>query len=100
VTIAGRTFHLTGSWVTDCSTLFDAAVRERASWYPRQLWTLRRRVVLYLEPQCRQCSAKAWEVDHITPRCEGGTDAWDNLQPLCCACHDAKTRTDLARMRG
>lgn len=31
------------------------------------------------------------EVDHITPKAEGGTDDPSNLQTLCNTCHKAKT---------
>lgn len=33
----------------------------------------------------------ATDVDHIVPRAQGGTDAPENLQPLCHACHSRKT---------
>lgn len=39
-------------------------------------------------------------VDHITPKAEGGTDAHDNLQLICGACHDAKTQQEAARALG
>ena len=34
------------------------------------------------------------EVDHKTPKKEGGTDKFDNLQPLHRHCHDVKTAQD------
>jgi RNA-directed DNA polymerase len=34
------------------------------------------------------------EVDHITPKSQGGKDRYDNLQLLHGHCHDQKTRTD------
>jgi 5-methylcytosine-specific restriction protein A len=34
------------------------------------------------------------EVDHITPLAKGGTDEDDNLQLLCLACHEKKTRIE------
>ena len=34
------------------------------------------------------------EVDHIIPKKEGGTDKFDNLQPLHRHCHDVKTAQD------
>jgi hypothetical protein len=40
---------------------------------------------------CLRCGDKATEVDHIIELANGGTDDVDNLQPLCSACHKAKT---------
>lgn len=40
---------------------------------------------------CLPIITKATEVDHIKPKAQGGTDALDNLQSLCKACHRAKT---------
>jgi RNA-directed DNA polymerase len=40
------------------------------------------------------------EVDHKIPRQEGGTDKFDNLQPLHRHCHDVKTARDNARRKG
>ena len=37
----------------------------------------------------------ATQVDHVIPLSAGGTDAMDNLQSLCDACHEAKTRRDM-----
>lgn len=39
----------------------------------------------------------ATEVDHITPKAEGGTDDRSNLQGLCTDCHKAKTKADQAQ---
>jgi 5-methylcytosine-specific restriction protein A len=33
----------------------------------------------------------ATDVDHITPKAQGGRDEWSNLQALCHACHSRKT---------
>jgi 5-methylcytosine-specific restriction protein A len=33
-----------------------------------------------------------WEVDHILPRIEGGTDDLDNLRLVCVPCHKRETR--------
>jgi 5-methylcytosine-specific restriction enzyme A len=55
-----------------------------------------RHVVLVEEPVCRICERKpSTQVDHIKPVCEGGTDERDNLQGICEACHEEKTRKDL-----
>jgi 5-methylcytosine-specific restriction protein A len=39
----------------------------------------------------------AREVDHITPKAEGGNDDEANLQALCSPCHAAKTKQESAR---
>lgn len=38
------------------------------------------------------------EVDHKTPKKEGGTDTLDNLQPLHLHCHDVKTARDQVKL--
>lgn len=48
---------------------------------------------------CVQCSAhgrvsSATDVDHIINKAKGGTDAVDNLQSLCSACHKEKTANE------
>ena len=62
-------------------------------------WQRQRRWLLAHEPLCRQCAQNgavrlAVEVDHIRPKAQNGTDDLSNLQPLCRACHDAKTRRE------
>lgn len=49
------------------------------------------------EPNCRTCGATATECDHIRPISDGGA-IYDpaNLQSLCTACHDSKTRAENA----
>jgi len=39
------------------------------------------------------------EVDHKIPKTEGGTDKFDNLQPLHRHCHDVKTARDVSNRR-
>lgn len=34
-----------------------------------------------------------FDVDHVVPLCEGGSDTLDNMQALCPTCHAVKTRT-------
>lgn len=34
----------------------------------------------------------ATDVDHITPKAQGGSDAFSNLRSLCHSCHSAITR--------
>jgi 5-methylcytosine-specific restriction endonuclease McrA len=40
---------------------------------------------------CVKCGENATEIDHILEVANGGTDDLENLQPLCTACHKAKT---------
>jgi 5-methylcytosine-specific restriction protein A len=59
-------------------------------------WRGWRLAILQREPLCRHCRAKglvvpATEVDHIRPKQDGGAESWENLQPLCKACHARKT---------
>lgn len=54
------------------------------------------------EPLCRMCKALglvvlATQRDHIVPLEEGGQDVESNVQPLCQACHDAKSNAERAR---
>jgi 5-methylcytosine-specific restriction protein A len=62
-------------------------------------WQKLRSQVLRAEPLCRQCNREgrvvaATDVDHIVPKAKGGSDDRSNLQPLCEACHKAKTVAD------
>lgn len=58
-------------------------------------WRRLRQLVLTREPFCRMCGAPATEVDHIIPLSRGGTNALENLQPLCKRCHARKTMREL-----
>lgn len=54
---------------------------------------------------CQPCKREdkatpAREVDHITPKAEGGTDDAANLQAICIPCHRAKTQAEGARAQG
>lgn len=40
---------------------------------------------------CVKCGDVATDVDHVIELDAGGEDTIDNLQPLCNACHKAKT---------
>lgn len=67
-------------------------------------WKGARLAVLMEEPWCRACAKHgrpelAREVDHIVPRHLGGTDARENLQPLCTACHERKSTREQQDMR-
>ena len=48
---------------------------------------------------CQACKRQgrltpAKDVDHITPKAQGGIDDPDNLQSLCRSCHIKKTREE------
>ena len=65
-------------------------------------WQKLRAYVLASEPLCRECQATgrvtpATDVDHVRPKAEGGTDAVENLQPLCRSHHIAKTKRERRR---
>lgn len=65
----------------------------------------RKRAELFArEPYCRRCADKGFVTlavirDHIKPLAEGGDDTDDNVQPLCQACSDAKTKAEARRGR-
>jgi len=57
-----------------------------------------RMALLADQPFCG-CGRVATIRDHIVPLAEGGTDTEANVQPLCAACHDAKTQREALRGR-
>lgn len=48
---------------------------------------------------CKVGGANGTEWDHIIALALGGLDAMENLQPLCKACHKAKTAGDIKAIR-
>lgn len=63
------------------------------------LTTLELKLLKYQKGKCPICRGRfhqgdLMEVDHIKPRCVGGTNEFKNLQILHRHCHDTKTRTD------
>jgi 5-methylcytosine-specific restriction protein A len=72
-------------------------------------WMQIKRGVLREEPTCRRClelesDASAvhasFEVDHIVPLFEGGTDERNNLQALCEQHHREKSEVERVRRGG
>ena len=58
-------------------------------------WRKLRKLVLHDDPICSVCSMQAsTEVDHVTPKASGGTDALSNLQGICERCHSEKTAAE------
>ncbi|TQE92725.1 MAG: HNH endonuclease [Spiribacter salinus] len=65
---------------------------------------LRQRVLQRDDYLCQVCLSKgrvtpANEVDHITPKAQGGTDAEGNLQAICRSCHRDKTAKESTHAR-
>lgn len=61
-------------------------------------WRRLRDSFLIRHPVCG-CGYLATEVDHKTPKADGGSDDWTNLQALCRACHVRKTAAETVRRR-
>lgn len=68
-------------------------------------WTRLRAYVMHRDAWlCQPCKragrlTPAREVDHITPKSEGGTDDGENLQAICFSCHRRKTAAEAHRGR-
>ncbi len=61
---------------------------------------LRARAIRRDGGKCVTCGATDdLEVDHVTPRSAGGSNALANLATLCNTCHTAKTHADQAATR-
>ena len=59
-----------------------------------QFYARRIRQLHQLKESCNICGCaykETHEIDHIIPLFRGGTDDWDNLQPICYECHKNKT---------
>ena len=72
--------------------------------YGREWDRMRKETLAEDQGLCRLCRAKgrfvrATEVDHITPKAEGGTDDPGNRQSLCESCHRQKTQEEARRGR-
>jgi 5-methylcytosine-specific restriction protein A len=57
-------------------------------------WQKLRRRFLAEHPVCRLCNEPATDVDHIISKRKGGTDDWENLQPMCRRHHSIKTASE------
>lgn len=44
---------------------------------------------------CDKSYERTHQVDHIIALCNGGSDDWSNLQPICVKCHRIKTGQDI-----
>jgi 5-methylcytosine-specific restriction protein A len=68
-------------------------------------WRKLREVVMHRDGGlCQACAerglvTRATEVDHIVPKSQGGSDDESNLRALCRACHDEKSRREMAQGR-
>lgn len=65
---------------------------------------LRKWVLIRDDYLCQPCKAdgrltQASQVDHITPKAQGGTDDESNLQAICGHCHTRKTQQESASGR-
>jgi 5-methylcytosine-specific restriction protein A len=69
-------------------------------------WRRLRKMFLSAHPLCadpyghhaaRNEIVVATEVDHVVPKKQGGSDAWENLQSLCKSCHSRKTALEDGR---
>lgn len=66
-----------------------------ADFYNSRDWRKLRAYVLAGEPLCRECGDVATVVDHVKPiRLGGSRWSHENLQPLCKAHHDEKSRSE------
>jgi len=66
---------------------------------------LRARILQIDRYLCQPClrsgrPTPATEVDHIIPKCQGGSDDADNLEAICRDCHADKTMREAAGSRG
>lgn len=65
---------------------------------PPPEWRKMARRLLAAKPRCG-CGAPATEVDHIKPKCLGGSDDPANAAPICRPCHLKKTAREANHMR-
>lgn len=78
----------------------EAAKRRKHSTDPA-LYAARVYLLHDLQESCAVCGVPydtTHQIDHIVALCLGGTDDWDNLQPLCILCHREKTKEDIREL--
>ena len=82
-----------------CAKL-EQTIQELISQPPRRRVTERVKKLVAAEQlwKCARCSdvlTSAYQVDHVTPLWQGGSNNRDNLAALCANCHAIKTQTEL-----
>ncbi len=81
-----------------CQTHKHQATAQRGTRHQRgygKAWDKLRPHILRRDPMCQACHrAASTDVDHITPKSQGGTDDPGNLQGLCRPCHRSKTTAE------
>jgi len=81
-------------WLAKRKT-FSGNAGEDAEFYNSRDWRKLRAYILAGEPLCRECTAVATVVDHITPIRLGGSKwSHENLQRMCTSCHNKKSRSE------
>ena len=81
-------------WLAKRKT-FKGNQGEDADFYNSRDWRKLRAYILAGEPLCRECTAVATVVDHITPIRLGGSKwSHEHLQPMCTSCHNKKSRSE------
>ena len=54
-------------------------------------WQIIRTQILQRDGYACCCGRQATHVDHVVPRCKGGTDEPNNLRAMCSTCHASKS---------
>lgn len=94
--VCNRCKRPTGQGRCPCIKPWEGSTRSGTN---NAAWKKLRAAKLRTNPICEHfgCIRPAEQVDHIKPRAEGGTDAWDNLRSLCVPHHQQKTSADAHR---
>jgi len=58
--------------------------------YERRVPLSRRAVFRRDGSSCQYCGSEAENLDHVLPRCRGGTHTWENVVAACRACNARK----------